>query len=119
MNTPTDIELLAWAISLTPSANQVAALEKLIAEWGEKKGSLNDPYDEEICDFHVECLRAQIEVTNCELAVTSALKKKEPHLFRDLSVKYSGLLDAVCSQRGRIYNVEQADRLIGKRPLKL
>ena len=76
---------------------------------------MNDPYDQEICDFHIATLRAQIEEIECELLVLEAFKVSNFVRMRELATRQSELSEKVCQHRMRIYNAKQADAMIGAR----
>jgi chromosome segregation ATPase len=114
MSKPTIFKLTDWVARLSPDASQIDRLKDRIAKWEEKLQSLNDPYDQEICDFHIQTLRSQISVIECELQVLDAYKVGNFERVRELADRQSDLNDKVSLHRARIYNAKQADALIGK-----
>ena len=120
MNTEiTDSQLVEWVQRLSPNVYSIAVFEGKIQKWKDKKDNSNNPYDTEICGFHIESLQAQIDLINCELKAQDSVKNKDLVLLREHASKHTVLSEEVSKQRIRIYSAEQVDLLVGKGPLRI
>jgi hypothetical protein len=113
---PTNMQLAAWAYRLNPDSRRLTVLQDLINRWTTFKAGQNDPYDTEYCDFKIDYFKAQKSALKREIQAKNATSIED---LARVAAEHSADLDEVTANCARIYNAEQADRLIGKRPLQL